>query len=207
MQKNWSNPPLIALLIANVVPILGALFLGWDASAVILLYWAENIVIGFYNILKILFLKVPNPFFFIVIKLFFVIPLFTLIFGGATALQGGCVLAIYNIDFSLPQGTPQGDPCRFDFPLSVYIAFACLFISHGISFVYNFFYKGERTRSTLSKQVQQPFERIGVLLITIFLGMILNFALGSPIGALLILVLLKIYLDVKLHLRERKKNQ
>lgn len=179
----------------------------WDASTIIVLYWAETFVIGFYNIPKILFLKVPNPFFFLVIKLFVVIPLFTIIFGLIITIEGFYVLILYNIDFCLPQGTPQENLYHIDFPLSLYVSVACLFISHGISFIYNFFYKGERTQSTLLRQAQQPFERVGAILITFFLGIILNTVTSSPVGAFVILVLLKIFLDVKLHLRERKKNQ
>jgi hypothetical protein len=46
-----------------------------------------------------------------------------------------------------------------------------------------------------------------VLHIAILFGAFLTMALGSPVGILLILVLLKTVMDVKLHLRERRKNE
>ena len=52
---------LAALIAANIVPIFGVIFLGWDALSIVLLYWSESIVIGFYNVLKIAFAKMSNP--------------------------------------------------------------------------------------------------------------------------------------------------
>ena len=46
--------PQIALLLANLIPVFGVLYLDWDVGSIIVLYWAENLVIGFYTILKIL---------------------------------------------------------------------------------------------------------------------------------------------------------
>lgn len=40
------------MLIANAVPLLGVLFLGWDAFTIVALYWLENVVIGLFNALK-----------------------------------------------------------------------------------------------------------------------------------------------------------
>jgi len=49
-----SKPSAIGLLIANVVPLLGVLLLGWSTFAVVALYWAENIVIGLINVLRMI---------------------------------------------------------------------------------------------------------------------------------------------------------
>ena len=46
---------------ANLVPFWGVLFGGWEAFHVVLLYWSENIVVGFYNVLKMVFAKVDEP--------------------------------------------------------------------------------------------------------------------------------------------------
>ncbi|MBT4581660.1 MAG: hypothetical protein HOD07_06320, partial [Gammaproteobacteria bacterium] len=43
----------LALLVANLIPILGVLLYDWDIGEVMLLFWAESAVIGFYNLLKL----------------------------------------------------------------------------------------------------------------------------------------------------------
>lgn len=48
---------IVTLLVTNLIPLLGVFYWGWDLYTVILLYWAENGVIGFYNVLKMLFAR------------------------------------------------------------------------------------------------------------------------------------------------------
>jgi len=45
--KDWLDVPVTALLAANTAPLFGVLFLGWDAFYIVVLYWAENVVIGY----------------------------------------------------------------------------------------------------------------------------------------------------------------
>ena len=48
----------LALLVAvNLIPIAGVLWLDWDLASIIILYWLENLVIGFYTLLKMLHLQ------------------------------------------------------------------------------------------------------------------------------------------------------
>jgi hypothetical protein len=44
----------IALIVANAIPLFGALFLGWNVWMILIVYWLENGVVGFFNVLKIL---------------------------------------------------------------------------------------------------------------------------------------------------------
>ncbi len=48
------RPSVLALLAANVFPIVGVVALGWDVFILLALFWAENLVIGFYTALKML---------------------------------------------------------------------------------------------------------------------------------------------------------
>lgn len=42
----------MALLAANLIPLLGVLFAGWSLLEVVVLYWLENLVIGAINVLR-----------------------------------------------------------------------------------------------------------------------------------------------------------
>jgi hypothetical protein len=203
-QKNLSNLPLIALLAANALPVVGVLCLDWDAFAIVLLYWAENIVIGFYNVLKMAFVKMDHPIEHL--GKLFVIPFFTFHYGMFTMVHGAFVIGFFKGDMNQP-GQFHGSLFQLDLPLSMYAGFVCLLISHGISFGHNYFYKGERERTNLGKLMGQPYGRIVVLHIAVLIGGFLTMVMDSPVGVLLILVLMKTGVDVKLHLRERKKNQ
>ena len=78
----------------------------------------------------------------------------------------------------------------------------CLFVSHGISFAQNYLGKREYTFLTVGKLMTQPYKRIVILHIAIIAGGVPIMILGSPIPLLCILVLLKICMDIYLHLNE-----
>jgi hypothetical protein len=52
--------------------------------------------------------------------------------------------------------------------------------------------------------MKQPYGRLVILHITIVLGGIVSAYLGSPIGSLLVLVVLKTALDLYFHLRQHR---
>ena len=43
----------VALVIANAIPLVGVLFFGWSLITILVLYWIENGIVGFWNIPKI----------------------------------------------------------------------------------------------------------------------------------------------------------
>ena len=43
----------IVLLIANAIPIVGVVFFGWSLITILVLYWVENGIVGFWNVPKI----------------------------------------------------------------------------------------------------------------------------------------------------------
>lgn len=53
-EIDFSRPSVVALLAANVVPLLGVLFFGWSTFAIVVLYWAENVIIGAINVFKMI---------------------------------------------------------------------------------------------------------------------------------------------------------
>jgi hypothetical protein len=210
--------PVLALLAANVIPLVGVLFLKWNAFYIVLLYWAENLAVGFYNVLKMAFVKVKHPAEHL--GKLFMIPFFIIHYGGFTAIHGFFVLAIFKQADSEPINPQHAWPCFLVFvqllfnvvkhimltiPPTVRLGVLSLFASHGVSFIYNYLIKGEYTRTNIHDLMGQPYARVVVMHITILGGGFLSMALGSPAALLLILVLLKTAIDVKFHLREHKK--
>lgn len=43
-----------ALMLANAVPLIGVVALGWQVFPLVLLYWLENVVVGGFNVLRML---------------------------------------------------------------------------------------------------------------------------------------------------------
>jgi hypothetical protein len=216
-KKYLSNIPLMALTAANVVPLFGAIFWDWNAFNIVLLYWAENLAVGFYNILKIAFAEVPHPAGHLA-KLFF-IPFFTIHYGGFTGVHGIFVLAMFKKE-EPPFSSGDAWPCFFVFvqmllnvikqayaSMSTEMRYAllALFLSHGVSFVHNYLLKGEYASTSPQKLMASPYSRIAVMHIAIIAGGFLTMALGSPMGVLAVLIVLKTAMDVKLHLWEHKK--
>jgi hypothetical protein len=218
-RRHRSNIPLISLLVANTIPLWGVLFLGWDAFSIVLLYWAENLIIGFYNILKIAFVKVPR-FPGHIAKLFF-IPFFIIHYGGFMGVHGIFILLLFKGSQELTSTSGSAPwPCFLIFvqlllgvikqmwlvmpngmrlPLGIFLA------SHGVSFVHNFLIKGEYASTNPEKLMGQPYARIVVMHIAIIGGAFLAAAFKSPLPILIVLIALKTILDVKLHLREHGK--
>jgi hypothetical protein len=217
--KYLTNVPLIVLLAANLVPLWGVIFWDWDAFNVVLLYWSENIIVGFYNILKMAFARVSKPAEHL--GKLFIIPFFSVHYGGFCAVHGFFVLMLFEkADSSFMDNTTW--PCFFVFlqillnvirhaysimSLEMRYAMGALFLSHGVSFVYNYLMKGEYAKIKPDKLMGSPYARVVIMHVAIIFGAFLTAALGSPVGILIILVGLKTSLDVIFHLRQHKKHQ
>jgi Family of unknown function (DUF6498) len=77
-----------------------------------------------------------------------------------------------------------------------------LAISHGASFVFNYLGRREYLRVSPGRQMFAPYGRLVILHLAILFGAFVSIAIGSPIGALIVLVVLKTIVDLTLHLRE-----
>jgi hypothetical protein len=93
-QRHLSNVPLLALVAANAVPVVGVLFFGWDGFYLVLLYWAENVIIGFYNVLKMACAKAPSPRKHL--DKLFAIPFFIFHYGAFCGVHGVFILAMFK---------------------------------------------------------------------------------------------------------------
>jgi hypothetical protein len=274
----------IALVIANAIPLVGVLFFGWSLITILVLYWVENGIVGFWNVARIalaqgslirplpdmpptaaraatltdeqaeslqvawkraqelqakgltaagsspvlarlsvvpraglsIFFLVHYGIFWLVHGIFvFNLPSFV----GARAAFGGGLGSGCSDGFPAPGVFP--DPGEFPNPFggldacaqggfgevawnAVLIGAAALFISHGASFLLNYIGRGEYLRISAARQMAAPYSRLIVLHVTIIVGAMVVAFIGAPIGALIVLVVLKTIFDLGLHNREHR---
>jgi hypothetical protein len=216
------NISLLALVAANLFPLVGVLFLGWDAGLLIVVYWCENLVIGFYNLLKMACARVPEPI--MHLGKLFMMPFFLVHYGGFCAVHGIFVLLLTGHLQDGPGFSSTGEawwgPLIFVqllFNVAGYllahggtallVAGAALLASHGISFVQNYIIGGEYERMAGKDLMAAPYKRIVVLHVAIIVGAMPVMILGSPMILLALLVIGKIWLDVKLHFKSHEKKE
>jgi len=193
-----ASPSTLLLIIANLVPVVGAVFFGWKLSDVMVLYWAESAVIGFFNVCKIIligrwFALVAVPFFighfggFMAVHFLFIYVLFVKGIGGMNDSAGDLadVAALF---------------------VALWPALLALFISHAYSFFSNFFGQDEYRNRTVSNQMSEPYNRIIFMHLVLILGGGLSMVLGQAGPVIIAVIGLKIFFDVKAHLKEHNKG-
>jgi hypothetical protein len=192
----------IALLIANSVPLVGVLAFQWTVFPILLLYWCENVVVGIYNVLRMIFAEPEQPVMWVVKA--FLIPFFTVHYGGFTMIHGMFVMMM----FSGAPGAARMTPASI-LPAvraaDVGFGIAALVLSHGISFVHNYLMGGEYRRTNPVALMMRPYGRVMVMHITIIAGGALVMALHSAVPALVVLIALKTGIDLAAHHAERRK--
>jgi Family of unknown function (DUF6498) len=149
----------VFLVAVNTVPLVGVVFFDWSLFSIVFLYWIENGIVGFFNVLKMAWASSPvstpprftingGPvghrgkafliaFFIFHYGLFWVVHgVFVIVFFG---LIGGQLFA----DSSSPSAGLSGFELR-----GVALAAAALSFSHGVSFLVNFLGEGEYMRTS-----------------------------------------------------------
>jgi hypothetical protein len=193
----------IAIILTNLVPIYGVLFMGWQVFPILLLFWIENLIIGVSNVFKMI-LASPGNFGQWFAKIV-MIPFFCVHYGMFTLVHGIFILVFFG-GFS-KTGTPfpsGNDIGGLVANLQLGWAVLGLIISHTISFITNYIGNGEYKTITLSELMAQPYGRVVILHLTILLGGFMVMALGSPMIGLILLITLKTFVDIKAHLKQHK---
>jgi hypothetical protein len=227
----------LALIAANLLPVFGVLFLGWDTFPIVALYWIENVIIGAINVLKMLTCS-PDAERLVLgdvdsddtlnrarmersrgdavtalrlahhgSKLFF-IPFFTVHYGLFCLVHGVFVFSVFG-----REAGGFGPFGGFDNAVRVFgeehlwWGVAALAASHLWSFFVNYLGRGEYRRTAVPLLMGQPYARVVVLHLAILFGAFVTLALGSNAGVLLILIAGKTILDLSLHIREHERAE
>ncbi|MEW6617340.1 MAG: DUF6498-containing protein [Patescibacteria group bacterium] len=224
---------LISLILANLIPLFGVLFWGWDIFSMLVLYWIESLIIGIWNIPKMtkasgglskyipsisdvrirISYRISS-----ILSRFFLIPFFTFHYGVFMLAHLGFLLGFREIALRnilptiISSGSSVSYTVSYSGPISAFsdihgfwIAALSLFISHGFSYVQNFIGNKECEQISPFVQMFQPYKRIVVMHITLLIGAVIFFLLGNnSVGFLIVFWALKMFLDIRAHLRERE---
>ncbi len=180
------------LVAVNLLPLAGVLFFGWSVYEVVLLFWAENLVLGLYAIARMVTLYRRNG----DGRVLLLIPFFCFHFGVFTLVHGLFVMAMFRPEDHVAGATG----------MSLWVPFLALLISHGASYTMNFLGKQEYRGMKGEEVMVAPYKRVAILHVTILAGGFLVSALGQPAYALVLLVVLKIGIDVVTHVGEHRQR-
>jgi hypothetical protein len=207
----------ITLIIANLIPVMGVLFFGWDLFSIMLLYWFETAIIGFFIILKLIVsaflnnntLKIKNKtlagpaskimVFFIIIFLMF----------HSSGFMFGHIIFIFvlfgphNLLLSQPFSVTT-----INFILGilgkVFIGALMLFFSHGYSFFHNFIERKEYNSTNTGSTIGFLYGRIILMHIVLIASGLFVGLLGAPVIGLIMLVVIKTIVDTIAHIKQHK---
>ena len=198
----------VALVVANLIPLIGVLFFGWSVWNILVIYWLENGIVGVINVLKMSVATgdevTPGVTFMVngrpatsATKMG-LIPFFIVHYGIFWFVHGIFVLTLPAF-FSLM----SDDGMTLDLGPVVFAAVG-LAISHGLSFWWNFLHGGEYRRTTAAALMFAPYKRLVALHITIIFGAFAVMFTGAPAAAVAVLVAIKTAIDLALHLAEHR---
>lgn len=210
-QFNTFKPySVLILLITNLLPMFGVIFLNWDVFNIILLYLTEYFIIGFFSALKIIalisffinFSRSPlsiKIFFSIWFVLFFCI--FLAILWGVFSLPFAWLL--FFLRPSLINNNLLITLKETFIGAGLGIAVVSILLSHGFSFYYNFISRKEITiwANNITRSLVVMLIRILFIYPVIFTGGLIALFFGS-LPLLLFFILYKTLIDVIIHIKE-----
>lgn len=201
----WRLAPLV---LANLLPLAAVFWYGWSLSDLILLYWLESGVIGFFTVARMLVARsegLPQA----VARLGkrFGVPFFVMHYGIFWLVHGMFVYAF----FGGADDAMMSRPGSFFFGAFINTftradVFAWpllgLLVSHALSFVTEYLLTGAYRSATINQLMAQPYGRVVVLHLTILGGGFLAMALGPSTAVLLVFVAVKVGVDLWTQRRE-----
>lgn len=214
-RVNSSRVAVALLVLTNLIPLVGVLALGWSLMLILALYWVENGIIGAINIVKILLAQGQGgPSVYMQINgrpinsasRAGTAGFFCLHYGIFWAVHGIFVFTFIPLMTGMVD-TSSGSANPFEaLPDLSLVVFGTLglAVSHGVSFWTNYIGGREYLALSPATVAMQPYGRLVVLHVTIIIGAFVSIFLGTPLGSLLVLIVLKTALDLGLHLRQHQ---
>ena len=213
-----ANFSVVTLLAANIIPLIGALFFGWNAVLILALFWIENLIIGGFNVIKILSIAAYKR----QGKALFIAAFFTFHYGAFCSIHGTISWSILGLEeiektryiasesMGVLELFTDGAVVLFafidKFKPEIYFGITALLLSHLVSFIEYFILRGQIFKTDAGALMAKPYAQIIILHAGLIFGAAAVENFGSPIWLLIIIVLFKLIVDVVQHIRRHKEN-
>jgi hypothetical protein len=207
------SAPMVALILANLIPLVGLVAFDWDPWAVVAGYWAESAIVGAWYIVRIgTCRKAPWA-------AVLVVPFFTVHFGGFMFVHGIflAVIRMFAISghggFDLTAATTAAGEGNDGFGAIVGILATMadgetettlawmlipLALSHGVATLRDHFLSGRFREMSPPDAMMEPYGRIIVMHMAILIGIFAGFILGGFGTALMAtFVVVKVVVDAR----------
>jgi len=212
----------ISLVVANLIVAIVVITQKWGFYSVILVYWFEAVIIGLYNLLRMIVvcwfgeplgrrMGVKDGLSRLVLSV--VVGGFFIMKWGAFALGLGFLVASAPAFFAEAKDSEQLFSIMNALEAvgeGVLTAALVLLISHGVSFVLNFLIRGEYKRSNVLILLVKPYARMILVLVVMVLGFIATYYTNDLTGATgfaVAIVLVKLTVDLVSHAFEHRKRE
>ncbi len=206
------------LIAANMIPLIGVIFFEWDAVLVLALFWIENLIIGGFNIVRIisagLITRKKEA---ILTTVFFIFH-----YGLFCSVHGQLLTDILNYpaidyrtyfsatDFGLLELFLEGAAVLMTFidrlSPTIWLGITALLLSRLVSFIENFLLRGDIFSVRINKLMVEPYNQIIVMHIGLIAGAALLEKLQSPVWLLAIIVVLKMFFDFHQHKKRHERT-
>lgn len=210
-----SSVAAVALVAANLLPLALVLAGRGDVGGLVVLYWAENVVIGFYTVLRMLMARQGSPgektgktvFFSIHYGMFcFVHGVFvTTLFLSPEQQQAIRALPPWpGFGFFVQQLWLGANVMGLFAASALLLPLLALFVSHGVSFYTNYMRSGSYLTACPDDSFWRPYPRMVLLHVCIIGGAFFIMRHGSSVPMLAALVIGKTLIDFVLHRRSNR---
>ncbi|MFN3701637.1 MAG: DUF6498-containing protein [Alphaproteobacteria bacterium] len=195
-----ANPLLLAgVILGNIAPVFGVIFFEWSLFDIFYLYWAENVLIGFMVIVRMLVVGAASGIAMLFGSINFVI-FFCFHYGLFCMVHGTILFDLFGNDVQLAKSVSKHPELLIAFAfngaqdgfLIALSGIALIVVIEGLKAM-----REDKAEARLPVAVMfRPYGRILVLHTAILLGGFAAQSLGEPVSALIFLIVLKIIYDI-----------
>jgi len=198
-----------SLIVTNLFLMTMAIIYKWTIYDQIMVFWCENLVIGFYTLIKLPMCRdvLPENREHFPVKpkhiKFIISPFFLIVFLMFCAMHLAMIHMLFYDDVeSYANAHEQNYFPQVNWNV-VLISIAALFVNHGISFIINFLGKKEYLTYRMDQMLILPYKRVMLVhLIVMVFGLLLNSAGRASIIGIVLFFLAKIWIDIRRHRAE-----